>query len=537
MILKRICSILIISLLAFAGLSNVVHTSASASDPIPYQYIAKVYTEGLGRAPDQSGWASSASYFASNGCNAASLEYLGKSALESVEFTGLGYSNPALVLVGYRTVLNREVDSSGYPASVAELNNGSVTWDGFLNQLYGSSEFTGLISAICSATTPDYHFGTAPATDVDAGASGFSGTQSQLQSLLNSTASGATVALAQRVVIRLTSTLIVPAGVTLTTYGSPDPRHYANQGRLVRANVWPTFSGAAVQLTAGAKLSYLWVDGQMGIPSRYNAGAVNVRVLSGTNSGVTYSRLGNSAGNTALSVIGGGDPQPGTGLFINCVTNNYSYNLVEAYSSDHYNGHWSDGLSIGCENSTVAANQVVDASDVGVIFFGEAGRTQNSMVSGNTVVNAGHGAYGSLGIDPWLNPSGGDGAGVATRDFTGAIMQNNTFWNSDRAPNAIGIAIGTRAWTAGQGYNGHNAVIQSNSTGSGGLWAGDGIVVSGMLNGTVSANSISLTIVTGQSNCTTAAVGAAVTAGYASGTIQGPYTDANYFGCIVGLTR
>jgi hypothetical protein len=42
---------------------------------------------------------------------------------------------------------------------------------------------------------------------------------------------------------------------------------------------------------------------------------------------------------------------------------------VTAYSSIHANQQWTDGLSIGCENSLVAGNQVVDATDVGIVIF------------------------------------------------------------------------------------------------------------------------------------------------------------------------
>ena len=535
--IKRVLGAVAIVVAGVAGIQGLTVVPAAASTTaIPYQFIAKVYSEGLGRAPDQAAWASTESYYQANGCDATTLKYIARLALDSAEFYNLGYSNPALVLVAYRTILNREVDTTGYVGSLSALNGGT-TWLQLIDMIFASSEFSGLANTICRTSTPDYNFGTTPATTIEPGATGLVGTQAQLQALLNATASGGTVTLAQRAVVRVNSSLTIPSGVTLTTAGSPGPARYAEQGRIVRDNVWPTFAAPAVVLQAGAKLSYVWVDGQMGDPARYLQGAPNVRVLSGTNSAVTYSRLGNSAGNTALSVKGGGDPLPGSGTFINCVTNNYSYNFVEAYSSDHFNGHWSDGLSIGCENSTVVGNQVVDASDVGIITFGEQGKTQNSLVSGNTVVNAGNGAYGSLGIDPWQNPAGGDAGGTASRDFTGSVMESNVFWNNVRAPNAIGIAVGARAWTAQYGYNGYGQIVPSNTTGTLGLWAGNGIIVSGMLSATVFSNTISLTIVTGQSNCTTAAVGAAITAGHASGRIERTPLDTNYYGCIVGLTN
>lgn len=524
------------ALIAVAAATILPASHAAAAGPVPFQYIAKVYTEALGRAPDQSGWANTADYFGTHNCDTASLKYVGKLALTSTEFTELGYGNPAKVLVAYRTVLNREVDTTGYAGSVAALDGGTLSWSSLIDQLYASSEFTTLRAKICSTATPDYEFGTTPATIISAGDAGFTGTQSQLQALLNSAAPGSTLILAQRAVVRLSSTLSVPAGVTLGTAGSPGPNRYADQGRLVRANVWPTFAGPAVTLQPGAKMTHVWVDGQMGIPTRHLAAAVNVRVLSGTGSAVTWSRLGNTVGNTALSSAGGGDALP-DGSYLPCVDNEFSNNLVEAYSSDHTNGNWADGVSVGCEDATITGNQVVDASDVPLIIFGQNGRTQHSQMTGNTAVNAGQGAYASLGLDPWLRQPTGDGPGVATRDFTGANVSNNAFWNTPRSPNALGIAVGTRAWTGGTGYNGHHATVQGNSTGSVGLWAGTGIAISGMLNTTVTGNTISLTTVAGQSACPLASIGAALAAGYASGTIQSPTADANYYSCIVGMTE
>src|SRR6202012_2542282 len=60
-----------------AGAAPVSQTAAQASY-VPAQFIAKLYTEGLGRMPDQSGWQSATTYFAQNGCSAASLAAYGE---------------------------------------------------------------------------------------------------------------------------------------------------------------------------------------------------------------------------------------------------------------------------------------------------------------------------------------------------------------------------------------------------------------------------------------------------------------------------
>ncbi|MEV0408975.1 hypothetical protein [Actinoallomurus sp. NPDC050550] len=75
---------------------------------VPGQFIAKQYTEALGRAPDQAGWRGDVGYFESDGCNATTLANVGRSIYTSSEFTGLGYDNDARVLALYRGALNRE---------------------------------------------------------------------------------------------------------------------------------------------------------------------------------------------------------------------------------------------------------------------------------------------------------------------------------------------------------------------------------------------------------------------------------------------
>ncbi len=459
-------------------------------------------------------------------CNATQLALFGKNVLTSSEFNALGYDNTSKMIVAFRTILNRDGDPT-YAAG--QLDSRAVTWPDMIDSMFASPEFSTLAGRICSTTTPDYNFGTVPAVDVATSGSGFTGTQAALQRVLDATPRGGVVTLAQRAVVRMSSTLTIPAGVTLRTTGSPTPDHYANMARLVRADSWPTFAAAVVTLRPGAKLDHVWIDGQMGDPTgRRNGSASNVRVLSGTGTAVNDNRIGNTAGATNVSSAGGGD------VVDACVDNEFNRNLVEAYSSDHGNGNWADGLSIGCEDAEVTDNDIVDASDVGLIVFGQNGFTQVSQLRDNVVVNAGQGAFASLGVDPWNNyPAGrGDGPGVASRNFTGSDMSNNYFWNSPRSTNAIGIAIGTRPWTGDYNWNGRGMRVTGNTKGTLDLYARTGIVVSGMLNATVTGNSLPTALVDDTSACARANVGAAVTAGYASGTIQGPYLDTDYTACI-----
>ncbi|MBT2395380.1 DUF4214 domain-containing protein [Streptomyces sp. ISL-100] len=507
--------------------------AAAAAGPVPYQFIAKAYTEGLGRAPDQPSWTAAEAQFVNQGCNVANLKAFGKSVLTSAEFNALGYDNTSRMMVAYRTILNRDPDAAGLAHAVNLLNNGAITWSGMLDDMYASPEFAGLSGTICSAGNPDYNFGTAPAPTVATKGAGFTGTQAQLQSRLNATPSGGTLALAQRAVVRISSSsLVVPPGVTLTTTGAPTPSRYADMGRIVRADTWPTFAAATIVLRPGAKLRNVWVDGQMGVPGsgasrRYVSAAYNVQSLSGTGNEVSRSRVGNSAGATNIQARGVNDESD------RCVDNVYTDNLIEGYSSDHTGGNWTDGLSIGCEDSEVANNQIIDATDVPLILFGQGDFTQTSQMHHNVIVNAGQATFAAIGVDPWnAYPDLGDGPGVASSSFAGARIHDNTFWNNSRIPHAIGITVGTRAWHGPYAWQGNAVAVTNNTKGSLPLYAETGIVVAGMLNATVTGNSLPNQLVDTTSSCTSANVGAAVSAGYASGTIQGPFLDTDYNTCI-----
>ncbi|WP_194920908.1 DUF4214 domain-containing protein [Catenulispora rubra] len=362
---------------------------AAATTLIPYQFIAKTYTEGLGRVPDQAGWGIELYDFQTNGCTAQVLAGEANRVLESAEFANLNYSNPAKIEVAYRTILNREPDSAGYTFYLNYLNGGS-SWASMLTYFEASPEFTNLAATICS--TPDYGFGTGAPIALSPTGTGYSGTEAGLQSLLNSTPYGGTVNLAERALIPLTSTLVVPAGVALTTYGEVPSvgQNYAELGRLARQPGW---SGESVHLSGGANLNHVWVDGDRLRESGYDRLRFNIIAYGGSGTTIQYDRIGNTAGATDLELQGVSSGYPCSGAVV-------SHNLVDAYTSTHNATSPSDGISDGCEGSQVTGNGVVDASDVAIILFaGTATVPQASTVSGNSVVQSGHGANALLATD------------------------------------------------------------------------------------------------------------------------------------------
>jgi hypothetical protein len=195
---------------------------------VPAQFIAKQYTEALGRLPDQPGWQSTVSYFTQNGCTAGSLATFGEAVFNSPEYTGLGYDNDARVLTLYRAALNREPDASGFSNWVGQLHSG-MSWATVVQKFYTSSDFTALVPAICSGVVDgsgsSYYFGTYPAialptepTSDETVPSDEASLQNQINTLHQN--GGGTIKLAPRTLVWLTKPLVIPAGVTLTTGGS-----------------------------------------------------------------------------------------------------------------------------------------------------------------------------------------------------------------------------------------------------------------------------------------------------------------------------
>lgn len=510
-----------------AGVLALAPAAAQADTGyVPGQFIAKQYTEALGRLPDQAGWKGYVSYFRSDGCNATTLANVGRSIYTSSEFTGLGYDNAAKVLTLYRGALNHEPDKAGFDNWIGQLANG-MSWSTVVDKFFGSDEFTRLVPTICSGVSDgagaSYHFGTTPALSLPASGSGFTGTQAELQKKLNATPKGGTVHLAQKALVRLSSRLTIPAGVTLTTTGTPGPRRYANMGRLVRASA---FNDRLVVLGNGAHLTNVWVDGARGKPQNSDPSRDNIVLQGGDGTAVTDNRVTDSAGPQAIYALGAFD---GYG----CADAKISGNVITAYSSGHYTTNtWSDGIATGCEHTTITGNQVVDASDVPIVVYrsqpvvGDAVVTQQSTVSGNTVLNAGNSAFGGLVFDPLSSDP------LQKVGFQGASITDNTMWTSPTTHYEIGLSDGTRAWFGAKANTGVGAEFSGNTTGSQSARVATGIGVSGMLKTKVSGNDMNWVHTKAAGRCPQNDAAASLSAGTASGTISPTPRDVAFDGCV-----
>ncbi|MBV9448861.1 MAG: hypothetical protein JO345_23480 [Streptosporangiaceae bacterium] len=522
------------------ALAGVPSPAAAAATVVPSQWIAKVYTEGLGRAPDQSAWANMVAFFQSNGCSATTLAQKGEPIYESSEFNGLGYDNAARLLALYRGALDREPDSSGYTHYLGLLSETPPTpWNTVVTDLFTSPEFTSDAATFC--TEGSYNFGAGPAITIPLGQSCTGqfcftgGTQTQLQTMLdNAKATDATVTLAQHVVVSIDTPqtigpprtrqagLDIPSGVTLTTVGQPTPNQYATMGRLVRASGFGegTTGAAVVEVESGAKLLNVWVDGQRTGPTDHQGDTVNVETASGSGDTVSSDRLSNAIGFTNLHALGTAEFLPAN---VPCGSTTITGNLVTAYSSSHTNGDWSDGLSVACENATVENNTVIDATDVGIVLFRAYPADQKSTVADNTILNAGNPAFGGIVADPLSNNP------PNSPSFAGASVRSNTLWTGPGAYYHIGLSVGSAAWfdspnnpaNIGSGASFTGNTLTASAT--------EAIAVSGMLNATVTGNTLNWT--PGQyGRCPQAEI--AVDPQDGSGTIQPPVTSVEVRDCI-----
>jgi hypothetical protein len=190
-----------------------------------------------------------------------------------------------------------------------------------------------------------------------------------------------------------------------------------------------------------------------------------------------------------------------------------------------------------CENLDIENNQIVDATDIGIVLFATNGTTQASTIKNNTIVSAGNSMNAPISADP---TTGGNTPG-STLDYSKTTFSTNTFWTGPLTTFDFGIVAGAREWfPTSQDTNGTGAMYVNNTTGTLSARVRAGIAVAGMLNVSITNDGshplsfILFPFAAGQpaANCPGASVIAEVAEGNASGTIPAPYYDSNFDGCI-----
>jgi hypothetical protein len=499
---------------------------------IPTQFLAKMYSEGLGRAPDQKkGWSAYSDYFKGNGCSATQLSHAGEQVYNSVEFKGDYSDNEAKLLALYRGALSRDPDPSGFNAYLARLNSGTP-WSSVVTEVFTSAEFNGDVAALCNSSAPNYHFGAQVPVVPKPGGHGLSGlSQSALQSQLSAAKSGSTVTLAQKSVIYLNSTLLIPSGVTLTTYGGPQTTSYALMARLVRAS---TFDGPNINIQGGGKLLSVWVDGQRNVLGYHKVAGgthdnANVITLGGANTVVSSNKLSDPQGGTNFFSAGGSASAP-------CSNQQVERNLITSYSSDHGYSVNSDGLTMGCEGLIIKYNNIVDVSDIAIVLFASPAVTQHSQIINNVIVSAGISMNAPISSDPSTGNPGG-----SSINYTGTLFSGNSFWTGPYTTFDFGIEAGAREYfPSANNSDGFGATYTNNTTGILSARVRAGIAVAGMLNVTITNDSahplqvipVSFPSGTPAASCPGGAVIVEAEVGHASGVYPTPTLNGSFDNCI-----
>ena len=421
---------------------------AQAQNVVPTQYIAKLYTEAIGVAPNREGLEFFSNRFATLECNQHSLRQLAFEFFDSDAFrdpyaedggyTGPRfYDRPATLLTVFRALLNREPD---LPTFTSYLNSGASILD-IVHFITTSDEFVlTTIPAICGIN-PNYGFGTTPPIPLPVTGPGFVGDRTGLQNLIDLSPGSSTITLAQKALIVLDGPLYIPPGFTVTTQGQPGLLRYALMARLVRGPNFPR-SQPTVILGENAALTNVWVDGQR--VNGVNTGASNVDVLtlSGSNTVVADNRLSNAAGNSAVNLAGSRQTVTfDDGLSIRtaalCTGTFVRGNLITGYAGVP------TAIANECEHAVIENNQIVDMGSRGIRSFPAARVPQASQVRNNLVVSAGRSAFFGILADP-----GSPNIGVTPEDFTGFSVSGNSIATGSRSGFAFGLGLGNRVFNA-----------------------------------------------------------------------------------------
>lgn len=485
-----------------------IATTTTLTKFVPTQYLAKLYTEALGRAPDQIGWKNFVAALTSGGCSVRQLAFLGIDSgafFDSREFLAANPDPQSQVIALYRAILNRDPDATGFSTNYAALVAGASI-ESVAYSLYTSTEFATLANAICGVgqTTynPDYSFGTTPAfytTPLSSGITNYSDLTNALTTAgaaYISTQQQQTVTLAQAALIPIPATLTIPSGVTLQTYGNPLPSNYTQMARLVRVTAFPS---QVVWVNGGAILQNIWIDGQSSILGF--AQEANVETLGGTGTKILNNKSSAPLGGSNFLSLG-----VTTGN--TCINQTISGNLLTGYTTQH--GYSStanaDGMTMYCENLTISNNSIVDMSDIGIVIMGTAvsGTTQASTVTNNTIISAGVSTNAPIGVDQITghlltgvvdsNGNNTPGTGQQLPCFAGTVFSGNTFWTGQYTTFDFGLMLGARPWFASPrlhdstctgAQNGLGPSFTNNGTGMLSANVKEGIEVDGFMNVTV----------------------------------------------------
>jgi hypothetical protein len=230
---------------------------------------------------------------------------------------------------------------------------------------------------------------------------------------------GQTITITGRIAV--SSPLTIPNGVTL----QGKPGHYAASATLLRQSA---FYGPVVNVTANATLRHLTVDGRR-TDVGYAQDSPNIEVI-GSGATVANVRSQNPTGWTMLFC------SPHYGSVTN-VTIKQNTMIGYGTSRDTINSKpgWADGISIACESASIAGNNIIDATDVGLISFDPYNRGARHQYFGNYVLNT---------VDTWAMIGIDQQEGY--KSFANTVFVGNLLFTAGNANARIGVINGASPW-------------------------------------------------------------------------------------------
>jgi hypothetical protein len=469
-------------LLATAFAMACLQATATPAATTPSQFIAKLYSEALGRAPNPAGWRLHHSFFAAGGCSAGRLRTAAIQFFGSAEYASRRYTAAETVLTAYRAILSREPDPSGLAHWTGRLREGAGPAK-LAGEMAAGSEFRGFVQSICSGQAYRQDWGLSQAIEIGSGA----WDQARLEACIRDEA---VCSVPARTLIFLRSTVVVPPGKVLQTEGNPDRLHYARQARIVRAS---GDFGHLLEVQAGAVVRNIWLSGQRHLFRAVKATGHEVRA------NIWYAGVGGAPGRVTgirsdfalvrshiVSVGPGGSLDVENSLFTGYTSN---------HTADGTNSWVTDGISQHASNGTIRGNDIIDPTDVGIVIFGHGPRSgppQATSAVDNVIVHAGLSAYGSAGFD-----TTGDCVFCV---FTGSI-ERNTILAGPQQHSDIMLFVGTAPWMPARrtdcdsgAHCGIGARMRDNRTlpalPGRRIQVQVGLLVDGMLDATTGGNSL-----------------------------------------------
>ena len=388
------------------------------------QFVAKLFTEGLSRAPQSEEYLHYISQLEEKGCTQETLTALAMEFFSAKPFKQAKLDKKQTIFAVYRAVLNRDPTEE----ELAREEDGKDA-AALAETLCGTEEFAALIPAINKGP---YYWGENILT---AYTGGKIITSDELRAMFEKDIH---VKLPQGALVLMDSMVSIPKGGTLETEGNPT--HYTKMARLIRKNAGDHH---LVFLRDDSSLKNVYVEGNL---SSYDIESVlsgsNV-VVGGKNCTVQECRISDSVSHQNLWAFDASE---------------HGYlgsNLITGYASDH-SKTWQDGITCLGADFLIEYNEIVDLTDASIAIFryvNELGgpeqyyvRAQNTIVRHNKILNMGNSSYAGYDHETGNYIYDKINGPIHPANMTGLVAYENQIWTSMRAHIHMLVTMSTVPW-------------------------------------------------------------------------------------------